>query len=122
MWNYLPDAERVSAELKEMKISDIELVPEGKGIFDVEIDGKLIFSKFQSGRFPDRGEIPGLISNQDSIKGIVNSPDASCFWYPKGFWFIRIVQNLIVDEGSLIHHPRWWSGPFSILGFSVDQR
>ena len=55
-----------------MKISDIELVPEGKGIFDVEIDGKLIFSKFQSGRFPDRGEIPGLISNQDSIKGIVN--------------------------------------------------
>jgi len=32
-----------------MKISDIELVPEGKGIFDVEIDGKLIFSKFQRG-------------------------------------------------------------------------
>ena len=85
MWNYLPDAERVSAELKEMKISDIELVPEGKGIFDVEIDGKLIFSKFQSGRFPDRGEIPGLISNQDSIKGIVNSPDASCCWNLKGF-------------------------------------
>ena len=122
MWDYLPDAERVSAELKEMKISDIELVPEGKGIFDVEIDGKLIFSKFQSGRFPNRGEIPGLISNQDSIKGIVNSPDASCCWYPKDFWFIRIVQNLIVDEGSLIHHPIWWSGPFSILGFSVDQR
>ena len=86
MWNYLPDAERVSAELKEMKISDIELVPEGKGIFDVEIDGKLIFSKFQSGRFPDRGEIPGLISNQESIKGIVNSPDASCCWNLKGFW------------------------------------
>ena len=94
MWNYLPDAERVSAELKEMKISDIELVPEGKGIFDVEIDGKLIFSKFQSGRFPDRGEIPGLISNQDSIKRIVNSPDASCCWYPKGFWFIRIAQKI----------------------------
>ena len=86
MWNYLPDAERVSAELKEMKISDIELVPEGKGIFDVEIDGKLIFSKFQSGRFPDTGEIPGLISNKDSIKGIVNNPDASCCWNPKGFW------------------------------------
>jgi hypothetical protein len=78
MRNYLPDAERVSAELKEMKISDIELVPEGKGIFDVEIGGKLIFSIFQSGRFPGRGEIPGLISHQDSIKGIANSPDASC--------------------------------------------
>ena len=86
MWNYLPDAERVSAELKEMKISDIELVPEGKGIFDVEIDGKLIFSKFQSGRFPDQGEIPSLISNQDYIQGIVNSSDASCCWNPKGFW------------------------------------
>ena len=46
MWNYLPDAEHVSAELKEMKISNIELAPEGKGIFDIEIYGKLIFSKF----------------------------------------------------------------------------
>ena len=123
MWNYLPDAERVSAELKEMKISDIELVPEGKGIFDVEIDGKLIFSKFQSGRFPDRGEIPGLISNQDSIKGIVNSPDASCCWNLKGFFNLSgLLKKHIIDEGSLVHDPRWWSGPFSILGFSVDQR
>ena len=105
MWNYLPDAERVSAELKEMKISDIELVPEGKGIFDVEIDEKLIFSKFQSGRFPDRGEIPGLISNQDFIKGIVNSPDASCWWNLKGFWiYPDCSTNLIVDDASLIHH------------------
>tara|TARA_A100001037_G_scaffold49085_1_gene40928 strand:- start:196 stop:441 length:246 start_codon:yes stop_codon:yes gene_type:complete len=68
-----------------MKISDIELVPEGKGIFDVEIDGKLIFSKFQSGRFPDRGEIPGLISNQDSIKGIVNKSGCILLLKPERF-------------------------------------
>ena len=61
-----------------MKIEDIELVPEGRGIFDVEINGKLVFSKFQSGRFPDHGEIPALISSIDSLEGIVISPDASC--------------------------------------------
>jgi len=33
------------------------LIPEGKGIFDVRIDGDLIYSKYETGRFPDNGEI-----------------------------------------------------------------
>lgn len=33
------------------------LVPGGKGIFDVIVDGELVFSKFKEGRFPQQGEL-----------------------------------------------------------------
>ena len=33
------------------------LVPSGGGVFEVTVDGKLIFSKKQRGRFPDDAEI-----------------------------------------------------------------
>lgn len=39
-----------------------ELIAGGGGIFDVELDGKLIFSKFAEGdRFPEPGEVVGRI-------------------------------------------------------------
>ena len=34
-----------------------EAVPGGKGQFDVTRDGERVFSKQESGRFPDEGEI-----------------------------------------------------------------
>jgi selT/selW/selH-like putative selenoprotein len=34
-----------------------ELVPGDRGVFDVFVDGKLIFSKYTAGRFPDETEI-----------------------------------------------------------------
>lgn len=30
-----------------------QLVPQGRGIFDVTLDGKLVYSKFETGTFPD---------------------------------------------------------------------
>ena len=33
------------------------LVEGDKGIFDVAADGKLVFSKYRAGRFPDPGEV-----------------------------------------------------------------
>jgi selenoprotein W-related protein len=36
---------------------EIELIAEGKGIFDVKVDGQLIFSKYELGRFPEPGEV-----------------------------------------------------------------
>ncbi len=36
---------------------EANLVPGRNGIFDVIVDGKLVFSKFDSGRFPDPGEV-----------------------------------------------------------------
>ena len=32
-----------------------------KGVFDVEIDGKLVYSKRNTGRFPNPGELLTLI-------------------------------------------------------------
>ena len=42
MWNYLPDAERVSDELKS-KGFKVDLIKGSNGIFDVETDGKLVY-------------------------------------------------------------------------------
>ncbi|MDP9383476.1 MAG: Rdx family protein [Chloroflexota bacterium] len=39
------------------KISSVTLVPSSGGIFEVSLDGKLIFSKKQQGRFPEDEEI-----------------------------------------------------------------
>ncbi|MCF6187514.1 MAG: Rdx family protein [Desulfobulbaceae bacterium] len=43
--------------------SDVQvaLIAGSSGVFEVVVDGKQIFSKKQSGRFPEEGEILGLI-------------------------------------------------------------
>jgi selenoprotein W-related protein len=33
------------------------LIPGSKGIFDVIVDGKLVFSKYETGHFPQQGEL-----------------------------------------------------------------
>ena len=43
---------------------DAELIEGDKGIFDVEADGKMIFSKFKEGRFPESEEIVSLLRNR----------------------------------------------------------
>ena len=60
MWNYLPDAERVSAELKSKGIK-VDLIKGSNGVFDVDIDEKIVYSKHTNGRFPNRGELLMLI-------------------------------------------------------------
>ena len=60
MWNYLPDAERVSAELKSKGIK-VDLIKGSNGVLDVDIDGKVVYSKHTTGRFPNRGELLMLI-------------------------------------------------------------
>lgn len=53
----------MSAEVAANSV-EIELVGGGGGIFDVEVDGQLIFSRFESGRFPEPGEISGLLTQR----------------------------------------------------------
>lgn len=45
--------------------NEIILHADGKGIFDVTVDGELIYSKYQTGRFPEPGEILDLL-NKDA--------------------------------------------------------
>lgn len=40
----------------------VELIPGSGGVFEVEQDGKLIFSKKELGRFPEEGEVANTAS------------------------------------------------------------
>jgi selenoprotein W-related protein len=37
----------------KQKITDLTLIPSGGGCFELSVDGELIHSKLQTGRFPD---------------------------------------------------------------------
>lgn len=41
-----------------------ELVQGDRGIFDVAVDGKLIFSKYKEGRFPENSEIIDMLRSR----------------------------------------------------------
>jgi len=47
--------------LKNTFGAEVELVPSTGGVFEITVDGKLIFSKKEMQRFPEEGEIAGLL-------------------------------------------------------------
>ena len=57
----MPVAASVADELREAFGVEATLVGGSNGIFDVIVDGKLVFSKRETGRFPDPGEIVGRL-------------------------------------------------------------
>ncbi|MBD3240741.1 MAG: SelT/SelW/SelH family protein [Chitinivibrionales bacterium] len=54
----------MAAELKKAYGVDAELVGGSGGIFDVIVDGDRVYSKHETGRFPDQGEVVKLIGNR----------------------------------------------------------
>ena len=42
-------------------VTAFSLVPSDQGRFEVSLDGELVFSKLQEGRFPNDGEVEALI-------------------------------------------------------------
>jgi len=57
----------LAAELKDAFGVETELMPGGRGAFDVFADGELMFSrKQQNKRFPDEGEVVSLIQQKMS--------------------------------------------------------
>ena len=63
-WNYDPEFERVSNIIKNLE-SDVEIScnqnPPRSGAFEVSINDKLVFSKFELGRFPTENEIKNWV-------------------------------------------------------------
>jgi len=51
-------------ELKKVFGADVELIAGSNGIYDVTVDGRKIFSKFDQGRFPQLDEIITIIKNK----------------------------------------------------------
>ena len=63
IWNYLPRASSLESELEQIyPDAEIKLVSSGGGVFEVMVNGNLIFSKKSLDRFPEKGEIANLIN------------------------------------------------------------
>ena len=54
----------MAAELKKQLGVDSVLIAGGGGVFDVTVDGTLVFSKKSVGRFPEAGEIAGVLKGK----------------------------------------------------------
>ena len=52
----------MSDEVLEHGDHEVDLVAGSGGVFDVTVEGRLVFSKTSNHRFPDPGEIAGLLS------------------------------------------------------------
>jgi selenoprotein W-related protein len=48
-------------ELKKAFGAEVELISSTGGVFDITADGKLVFSKKEMQRFPEEGEVAGLL-------------------------------------------------------------
>ena len=46
----------------EKTATDVELIKGGGGIYEIRIDGDLVFSKKREGRYPRDGEVRGLVN------------------------------------------------------------
>jgi selenoprotein W-related protein len=53
---------------EKFKGVDVEIFPSSGGVFVVKVDGDLIFSKKETGRFPQMGEVAGIINGRISDK------------------------------------------------------
>lgn len=40
---------------------EVELIPSSGGVFEVSLDGKLLYSKQKTGRFPDQKELEEMM-------------------------------------------------------------
>ncbi|MBH81548.1 MAG: hypothetical protein CMQ49_13660 [Gammaproteobacteria bacterium] len=54
----------MAAKFAQAFSTDARLIPGGGGIFDVEVDGQLVYSKYQTGEFPDEAELVAELSNR----------------------------------------------------------
>ena len=51
-------------DLQKRLGAEVNLVAGSNGIFDVSLDGRMIFSKFEQGRFPQPDEIVNLVKGE----------------------------------------------------------
>jgi len=57
VWNYHPRAAGLADDIKKEFGEDATLVKGRDGVFEVTVDGELVYSKRELGRFPNPGEV-----------------------------------------------------------------
>ena len=77
VWNYKPSAVSLAAELKASFGVDSKLISGEKGDFEVDVDGKTVFSKKKLSRFPEPGELTETLR----------------VWYLKNSYVFKILLN-----------------------------
>jgi selenoprotein W-related protein len=53
-------AEEILGEF-ESQVEGLTLVPSGGGVFEITVDGDLVYSKAQTGEFPEYEQVAGAI-------------------------------------------------------------
>jgi selenoprotein W-related protein len=48
-------------------VGAVEVVPGANGIFDVHLDGELVFTKSMLGRYPDPGDVVPLLRERIAV-------------------------------------------------------
>ena len=62
MWNYKPQAVSLADNVKsEFEDANVEIVEGSDGVFEVTFDGKLIYSKKETGEFPEEQDILNIL-------------------------------------------------------------
>ncbi len=64
---FLPRANWIAGELLTTfadELGEVALVPGGSGVFEVRLEGQLIFDRAERGRFPEPKELKQLIRDQ----------------------------------------------------------
>ena len=67
LWNYAPKAASFAEELFNhfrQDIEKLELIPSSGGVFEVTVNGEKIYSKKETGVFPDTEEMIQIISGK----------------------------------------------------------
>ncbi len=60
--NFQPRASKVAEELRRRFNAEVRLVASARGAFEVIVDGRMVFSKKELGRFPEEGELFFLLA------------------------------------------------------------
>lgn len=51
----------MAADINKALGAESELIERGRGIFDVEVDGVIVYSKYTTGTFPDSDALVDLL-------------------------------------------------------------
>ena len=52
----------------KQKIKDLKLIPAGGGCFELTVNGELVYSKLQTGKFPDEQGLVDLLEARSRKK------------------------------------------------------
>lgn len=63
-WNYEPRASSLGDLLTKKYDTEVKLLASEGGVFEVVVDGNLIYSKKELNRFPEDGEVEGFIDQR----------------------------------------------------------